>query len=132
MALERIRLTDSLPTKPATAWAAWIDGEQHTKMTGGAATSDPRVGGEFTAWGGYIKGVHLALTEGSRVVQTWRTSEFDEEHSDSRLEVIFEDDDDGGTKITIIHSDLPEGTGAQYEQGWMERYIAPMQAYFRG
>ena len=50
---------------------------------------------------------------------------------DSRLEVVFEEDPQG-TKITLVHSDLPEGSGGEYEQGWSDHYIEPMRAYFRG
>ena len=35
-----------------------------------------------------------------------------------------------GEAITIIHGEIPEGQGAQYEKGWRDHYLAPMQKYF--
>ena len=35
-----------------------------------------------------------------------------------------------GTKITIIHSDIPEGQADDYKQGWQDFYFKPMKDYF--
>jgi activator of HSP90 ATPase len=131
MPLERIRVSDVLPGKPEDLYAAWLDGKLHAKMTGSPATGEAKVGAELTAWDGYIVGRVLALEPNVRIVQTWRTTGFKDEDNDSRLEIVFEADPEG-TKITLIHSDLPEGTGGEYEQGWSDHYIEPMRAYFRG
>ena len=37
---------------------------------------------------------------------------------------------DGGTKLTLVHENIPEGQSDAYEQGWHEHYFAPMKAYF--
>jgi activator of HSP90 ATPase len=62
---------------------------------------------------------------------TWRTSEFSEDAADSRFEVLLEPAK-GGTKVTFRHSDIPEGQGKSYEQGWIDNYFTPMKAYFGG
>ncbi len=131
MPLERIRISDVLPAKPDAVYAAWIDGELHTKMTGSPATGSAKVGSDFTAWGGYISGRIIALEPHGRIVQMWRTTKFTDDDADSRLEILLEEDPEG-TKITLVHSDLPEGSGGAYEQGWSDHYIEPMRAYFRG
>lgn len=131
MPLERIRISDVLPAKPDVVYAAWIDAAQHAKMTGSPATGEAKVGADFTAWDGYISGRIVALEPNVRIVQVWRTTEFTEDDADSRLEILFEEDPEG-TKLTLVHSDLPEGSGGSYEQGWSEHYIEPMRAHFRG
>ncbi len=96
-------------------------------MTGGAATSEPEVGGACTAWDGYIEGRYLELESPRRIVQTWRTSEFPSDAPDSRLEVRLEAVE-GGTRITFVHAGIPEGQGSSYEQGWVDHYLEPMAA----
>jgi uncharacterized protein YndB with AHSA1/START domain len=131
MPLDFIRLTSPLPASAARVYAAWLDSQEHSLMTGGDATVDPRVGGFHTAWGGYIGGTILDLEPGSRIVQSWRTSEFPEGHPHSRLEIRFRDVP-GGCVIALAHSEIPEGQGEQYEAGWHEHYFIPMTRYFRG
>jgi hypothetical protein len=62
-------------------------------------------------------------------VQAWRTTEFSAAHPDSRLELLFEQVE-GGTRLTIRHTEVPEGQGASYEQGWIDHYFRPMKEYF--
>ena len=109
-------------------YRAWLDSELHTKMTGGKAEVSDQVGGSFTAWDGYISGKNLELDAGKRILQTWRTTEFADSESDSKIEIWFEKID-GGTKVTLKHTDLPPH-GTQYEQGWEEAYFQPMREYF--
>ncbi len=108
---------------------AWLDSTQHGLMTGGGAKGSTEIGGEFTAWDGYIRGRNVELIPGERIVQTWRTSEFEASDPDSILEVILESIE-VGTKLTLKHTNLP-AHGMQYEQGWVENYFEPMQLYFK-
>jgi activator of HSP90 ATPase len=124
-----IRLTATIPAKPAVVYAAWLDGKQHSAMTGEKATSQARVGGKFTAWDGYISGTHLELKPGKEIVQAWRSTEFPDDAPDSLLEVRFEAAP-RGTKLTLIHSEIPDGQAESYAQGWREFYFAPMKKFF--
>ena len=114
-----------------TLYHAWLDSEEHSKMTGSPAKVSAELGGAFKAWDGYIWGENLELESGKRIVQSWRTSEFEESEEDSQIEVLFEANDIGGTKITLRHTKLP-AHGAQYEQGWQDSYFEPMKRYFEG
>ena len=109
-------------------YEAWLDSQGHTKMTGGQAKASAEVGAHFTAWDGYIEGQNLELVEPTRIVQSWRTIEFDNSDPDSRLEVLLEPVEEG-TRMTIRHSNLPPH-GTQYEQGWVDNYFEPMRRYF--
>jgi activator of HSP90 ATPase len=117
-----------LPATPQAVYDAWMSSQAHGDMTGGAAQIDPRVGGKFTAWDGYISGTTLTLEPGRRIVQSWRTSEFAAADNDSELEVLLEADP-AGTNITLHHSKIPDGQSG-YEQGWVDNYFDPMRAYF--
>ncbi len=127
--MESFEVSTILPADPQRIYQAWLDGQEHGEFTGGPAEVDPRVGGRFTAWDGYIEGRNLELEPFRRIVQSWRTTEFPEGASDSRLEVILEKAKNG-TRLTLRHSGIPEGQGRIYEEGWKEHYFTPMRRYF--
>ena len=131
MPTDSCRLVTILAASRERLYDAWLDADDHAAFTGAPATSEPGVGGHHTAHGGYIKGRHVELTPGRRIVQSWRTTDFPSEAPDSRLELLFEARGDGSeTTVTLIHTEIPEGQGAKYQSGWGELYFEPMRAYF--
>jgi activator of HSP90 ATPase len=82
----------------------------------------------FTTWDGYIEGKNIDLEPYHRIVQSWRTFDFEEEDQDSQIEILLSEAV-GETELTLIHSNLPE-SGEHYKQGWEEHYFQPMKAYF--
>ena len=129
MATESFQVTGVIPTSPERVYQAWLDEAEHSRFTGGKATVEPGVGGKFTAWDGYIQGATLELEHPRRIVQSWRTSEFPEGSSDSRLEILFEEVG-GHTRVTLLHSEVPEGQGENYRTGWNDYYLQPLSKYF--
>jgi activator of HSP90 ATPase len=124
-------LSEVFAVPPARIYDAWMDSDRHAAMTGAPARIDPRVGGDYEAWDGYITGRTLALEPERRIVQSWRTSEFADSDPDSQIEVLLEPVD-GGTRLTLRHANVPDGQ-TQYEQGgWQESYFEPMKEYFAG
>ena len=117
-----------IPAQPAAIYAAWLDSQGHTEMTGADAVCSAELGGTFQAWNGYIQGTNLELKKNKKIVQAWRTSEFSDDEPDSRVEITLKADGDV-TEVTIAHSGLPEH-GMQYLQGWEDFYFTPMIAYF--
>lgn len=130
MPSDSIRVSARFPVSPERLYRAWLDAREHGLMTGGKAAVDAVIGGKFTAWDDYITGMLLQLDPGRRIVQTWRTTEFPDAAPDSRLEILFEAEGNG-TRITLIHSDIPEGDGEKYEDGWIDYYFEPMQRWFK-
>ena len=106
---ETIEVSRVIPARPERVFNAWLDASEHSLMTGGeAATVNPD--GSFTAYDGYISGRTLDTAPHSRIVQTWRSTEFPDGAADSRLEVLLEPEGEG-TKVTLKHSDLHGGQG---------------------
>lgn len=122
-------LSAHFKTSPETLYETWLTGELHTEMTGGEATGTPEEGTAFTAWNDYISGKNLELEAGKRIVQSWRTTEFEMNDADSQIEVSLEPVV-GGTQLTLVHTDIPENQTSDYELGWKEHYFEPMTAYF--
>ncbi|MHB8878583.1 MAG: SRPBCC domain-containing protein [Myxococcaceae bacterium] len=129
MPTESFEVFHVLPARPERIYNAWLDGDEHGRFTGGGATVDPMVGGSFTAWDGYIVGKNLVLEPHRRIVQSWRSTDFPEGAPDSKLELLL-DEEGNGTRITLRHSNLPEGQGKGYQDGWSEHYFVPMTRYF--
>ena len=109
-------------------YVAWLNSKTHSEMTGGEAEVSDVVGDTLTAWDGYIEGRNLVLEPYNRIVQAWRTSEFNEDEPDSEIEILLVDKN-GETELTLIHRNLPE-SGEQYRKGWSDFYFTPMKAYF--
>jgi activator of HSP90 ATPase len=114
--------------KPETVFKTWLSSRGHSAMTGSPARVEPRVGGTFTAWDGYITGKTLELKPYSRIVQSWRTSEFADSDPDSSLEIDLEAVGNG-TRLTLTHSNIPAGQVESYKEGWEDSYFSPMREY---
>lgn len=122
-------LTDIIPATPQQIYDAWLDSRGHTKMTGSAARAKPVEGATFSAWGGYIKGKNLNLESGRRIVQSWRTTKFAKQDPDSQIEVLLEPVPEG-TRITLHHTNVPDGHIGYQDGGGQQHYFEPMKQYF--
>ncbi len=126
---ESIKTSVKLPAKPREIYEAWLDSEKHSAFTGSPAKIERKVGSEFSAWDGYITGKNLELYRFNRIVQSWRTTDFPEDAEDSIIEVIIEPIKEG-TKVTIVHSNIPDGESKKYRKGWKDYYFNPMKEFF--
>lgn len=126
---EALNMSTDLPAAPETVYTAWLDSAEHSAFTGSPAQIDNQAGGRFTAWDNYIEGTTLELHPFKRILQSWRTTEFPESSPDSLLEVLFEPSD-SGTRLTLNHTNIPDGQSENYRQGWEDYYFAPMFEYF--
>ena len=124
-------VSDTIPASPHDIYEAWLSSEGHSAMTGADAEVDPSVGGTHSAWDGYITGCTIALEPDRRIVQTWRTSEFDDSHPDSQIEVLLAPAGEA-TMVTIRHTNVPDGQFGYERGGWQESYFGPMRTYFGG
>lgn len=126
---ESLKMSVQLGAAPESVYHAWLDSTEHGSFVEAQAEIDPRVGGGFRIWDGYITGTTIELDPPRRIVQHWRTSEFPEGSPDSRLEVRFDRAGDG-TRLTLEQTNIPDGQGAMYEAGWRDNYFDPMERYF--
>jgi activator of HSP90 ATPase len=121
-------LTEIFNASPEEMYTTWLSSNGHTKMTGAEAYINTTIGEKFSAWDGYISGKNLELEPGKRIVQSWRTTEFDPREEDSYLELQFAKEGEK-TRLSLKHSNLSE-EGIKYKQGWVDNYFIPMKKYF--
>jgi activator of HSP90 ATPase len=119
-----------IKAKPKQVYEALLDAGKHAEFTGSKVTCDPRVGGKFTAWDGYIFGKNLKLEPGRRIVQEWKTSEWPTGYPRSIVEFTFKTTKDG-TELTMTHSKVPVEQADSYRQGWIDFYWKPLKEYFQ-
>ena len=118
-----------IPATPEEVYEALTDPKIQAEFTGAEATGEPEVGESFTAWDGYIDGQYVELEPGKRIVAMWSTSEWPENAEPSTLELTF-DEEDNGTKITLVQTDVPSEQADDYDAGWHESYWEPLKDYF--
>ena len=127
-------LTITIHANAEAIYQAWLSSAGHGALTGSPAKVDGRVDGQFSAWDGYISGRFLELEPDRRIVQGWRTTEFPPGAQDSIVEILLEEEETGAsarrTKLTLRHSNIPEGQSDSYRTGWQDFYFKPMQEYF--
>jgi activator of HSP90 ATPase len=125
-----LTLSISLPVDPRALYKAWLNSKAHTAFTGGVARIVPKKGGSFTAWDGYISGKTLELHPYDLIVQSWRSTDFSLHDPDSTLKVVIEKQGKG-SRLTVIHGNLPKDRLAEFKKGWKDFYFTPMKEYFR-
>ncbi len=122
-------LTAIIPATPEEIYNAWLDTHGHTAMTGAAAQMSAQPGAAYTSWDGYISGRNLELVPNQRIVQSWRTTRFQEDQSDSKITVTLTPVE-AGTLLTLLHADVPDGHTKYEDGGWQAHYFEPMKRYF--
>jgi len=126
---ETIKFTLELPVSPERVYRAWLDSYEHGRFTGSPAKIDASVGGDYTAWDGYISGKTLVMTPFSHIVQTWRSTEFPPGSPDSQIDIKIEPTC-LGSQLILDQTGIPEGESRGYLEGWEKYYFRPLLAYF--
>jgi len=121
-------LTTTIKATAKQIYKSWLSTQGHTKMTGGTAFVSDKIGDKFTVWDGYIKGENLILEPYNRIVQSWKSTNFEDDDEDSQIEVTLLENGEE-TTLTLKHTNVPE-SGEHYKKGWDEHYFEPMKRYF--
>ena len=115
------------PGSPAQVYRALMDSVEHAAFTGAPAEVSPEAGGVCSWHGGYVEGRNIELVANERIVQAWRSKDWDAGvYSLIRYELQEHGD---GTRIVFDQTGHPDGTGEHLESGWHERYWKPLSAY---
>lgn len=128
--VKTITQTVVVSAPPAAVYEAFVNARKHAAFTGSPATGTARIGATFTAWDGYITGVHKKLVKGREIVQEWSTTEWPEGAGPSTVTFTFKPLKGGKTSVKMVHANVPAEQAESYRQGWIDFYWEPLKAYF--
>ncbi|MCF8448374.1 MAG: SRPBCC domain-containing protein [Taibaiella sp.] len=98
------------------------------KWSGGEAILENKVGGEFMMFDGWATG-NVLKTGASELAYTWKTTDWAEDTAPTEVHYLLKKHD-GGTKVTITHTGLPnEDEMKSHRSGWTDYFFDPMEDY---
>jgi activator of HSP90 ATPase len=127
--MDKLTLHASFPVSADRLFNDWLSSEGHSAMTRSRAHIHPKADSPYSAGDGYISGITIELEQGRRILQSWRTSDFNTTDTDAMLELILDSTDTGCT-LHLRQWNLPDGSANDYERGWQQFYFAPMLQYY--
>jgi len=113
---------------PEVLFEMYLDSKKHSEATGGAARMSRKAGGQFTAWGGQLRGRNLLIVPNQIIVQTWRGTHWKAADPDSILILRFSKAPVGG-RIDLVHENVPSYDQKGVSQGWPKYYWKPWKKY---
>lgn len=127
--LKVVQQTVELPAPASELFTMYLDPATHAAFTGGGpAVISPAAGTGWSAFDGRIHGRLLALTPGRRIVQSWRSFEWEEADPDSILVLAFTPAGEGA-RVDLVQVGVPERLYDTLVNGWPVRYWQPWRAY---
>lgn len=125
METRTIKQTLTIKASPHEVYEALMDAKKHAKFTGGKATISRVVGGKFSVFDRYATGVNLELEPDKKIVQSWRASDWPKSHYSKATFALQKIE--GGTRLTLTQTGVPEEFADDIAQGWRDYYWAPMK-----
>ncbi len=111
---------------PHEVYEMLMDSRKHSAFSGDKARISRKVGGSFTAYGGWIKGKNLKLTKDKEIVQRWRGEDWPKDHY-STVNFLLKRSS-SGTKLIFLQTGIPADKYSDISSGWKESYWEKMRA----
>jgi activator of HSP90 ATPase len=125
MKTKTIRQTITLDASPHDVYEMLMDEKKHARFTGGAAQISRDVGGAFVTNSGYATGTTKELVQDTKIVQTWRASDWPDDHY-STLTITLSPVSTK-TKLSFVQTGVPEDQFGEISQGWCDYYWDPLK-----
>jgi activator of HSP90 ATPase len=136
---EAIHQETVFKASPQRIYEALLDAQQFQKveLASGAMKAldlekSPAVisrepGGTFSLFGAYISGRQIELVPNKRIVQAWRTMQWDPGvFSIAHFELL---EQGAGTKLVFDHTGFPAGDGESLASGWKAHYWEALEKF---
>jgi len=125
MKTRTIRQTITLDASPHDVYEMLMDEKKHARFTAGAAEISRDVGGAFFTNDGYATGTNRELVQDTKIVQTWRASDWPDDHY-STLTISLSPVS-SKTKLSFVQTGVPEDQYEEISQGWYNYYWDPLK-----
>jgi activator of HSP90 ATPase len=125
MKTRTIRQTIVIHASAHDVYEMLMDERKHVLLTGGSARISRDVGGTFVTNDGYSNGTNLELIQDAKIVQTWRASDWPDDHY-STLTITLSQGS-SGTKLLFIQTGGPSDQYEEISQGWYDYYWNPLK-----
>ena len=127
MKTKNLKQVVNFKTSSHDVYEALMDSKKHAKFSNSKANISREVGGEFTAYDGWINGKNLELIQDKKIVQNWRGNGEDwPKGYYSKVTFLFSKTKNG-VKLTFKHEGIPESTYEDIKSGWIEHYWEPIK-----
>jgi len=118
-----------LPASPHELYAAYLDPQLHTTITGSRVEIGEAPGSPFRAFNGMLSGRILHTVPGCLIVQTWRSQQWRPEDLDSILILRFFAAEGGSGRIELVHVGVAPSDVDGVRDGWLRYYWTPWREY---
>lgn len=125
MGMKTIRQSVTFKASPHEVYEALMDSKKHSEFTGSEVQMSRNVGSEFSVYSGDIHGINLDLVPDQKIVQSWRYSDWPENHYSKATFSLKKVP--SGTRLTFSQTGVPEEFYDDISQGWRDYYWEPMK-----
>lgn len=124
--MKTIRQSVTFKAPPHEVYEMLMDSRKHTRFTSAKARINRNIGGKFSAYDGYCSGKNLALAKDKKIVQSWRSSDWQPTDHYSKATFALKTVK-GGTRLTFIQTGVPDNHYESIKQGWIDHYWTQMK-----
>lgn len=128
---DQVKQSCILQVEPSLIYEIFLDKSSLAQMTGKEAEIEKMVGSEFTLIDGYFTGKVELMHMNKRIVYSLRSTDFNDEDEDSQLEILFDINKNGDTKVNFVHTNIPEGEGKKYRKEIKDSFVTPLKDFFK-
>src|ERR1700757_4492872 len=113
-----------LPAPAESLFVMYTDPAKHAAITGAPVAISLKPGSPFQAFNGALTGATLQIIPQRLVIQSWRSTKFNDEDPDSTLILAFTPKGTNG-RIDLVHLDVPAHNYQSVVEGWETHYWGP-------
>ncbi len=124
-----LQQTITIQASPHEVYEALMDTKKFITFTGDHAHINRGVGGNFTAFNGYVKGKNMELIPDQKIVQEWKADEEGWPQNHFSIITITLTPAGEGTRLDFIQDKLPQQCAEAITKGWEEYYWQPLKQY---
>lgn len=123
--MKNLRQTYHIKAPVELVWQVLTE-PKHIKGWGaGPAKMQAKVNTKFTLWGGDIYGKNIRVKKPALLQQDWFAGEW----SKASFVSIQLTKERAGTKVTLVHRNIPDKSAPGIRSGWKDYYFGPLTEY---